>query len=278
MQNILVYVRSGSALGTCVDTAVVKTVTPPELVIGCEYALKFRLFGSDGTPILASAFSSIATWLFSMDDDYSASTTPKISAGTGVAVADVERDGVTAVEITVPLEATRTAEAMAWLGSSEAKSLTAELAGFAADAEEPDYVLQLKNFTLRNRIAGGGEPVPSLLSGMPILPLSSISAIDPRNAVAYTHTLEASDAFSFSSPVAGAAPTFELWLTQPATAVSFSFSTTILWDDGSGSYAATNTAPDMSTADTLYALVFRYDGEVWLGNLAYSRAVVAAGE
>ena len=107
-----------------------------------------------------------------------------------------------------------------------------------------------------------------------IVPLTSTTDIAATTGVAYTKTLEANDAFSFATPGAGVAPTFELWLTQPSTAVSFSFSTTVWWDDGAGNYASTNSAPDMSTASTLYALAFRFDGEVWLGNLAYSRAVV----
>ena len=113
-------------------------------------------------------------------------------------------------------------------------------------------------------------------AGMPVIALSSITSIEPKNGVVYTYTPASSDAFSFVTPTSGVVPTFELWLTQPSTAVTFSFTTTIWWDDGSGSYASTNSAPDMSTADTVYVLVFRYDGQVWLGNLAYSRSVVSA--
>ena len=40
MQNIIINVKGGTALGTCVDSYAVKTVTPPELVIGCEYMLR----------------------------------------------------------------------------------------------------------------------------------------------------------------------------------------------------------------------------------------------
>lgn len=99
--------------------------------------------------------------------------------------------------------------------------------------------------------------------------------ITPMQGVVYKHTLEENDEeITFQTPTSGYSMTCELWLTQPSTALSgLTFTTTILWDDGSGKHASTNAMPDISDADTLYALVIRYDGEDWLGSLAYSKEI-----
>lgn len=99
--------------------------------------------------------------------------------------------------------------------------------------------------------------------------------ITPMQGVVYKHTLEENDEeITFQTPTSGYSMTCELWLTQPSTALSgLTFTNTILWDDGSGKHASTNAMPEMTDADTLYALVIRYDGEDWLGSLAYSKEI-----
>lgn len=102
--------------------------------------------------------------------------------------------------------------------------------------------------------------------------VSSGTAITPEPDAVYRHTLADSDAITISTTGLSATRqvTFELHLIQPSTAVTFTLPNTIIWADGD-SFAAANSAPDMSTADTLYCLVFRWDGSDLLGNLAYSK-------
>ena len=100
------------------------------------------------------------------------------------------------------------------------------------------------------------------------------TAIPAVSGVAYTYTLTGDESLTFGTPAAGLMLTLELHLIQPSTPVSFSFGTTVIWIDDTGNFASANDAPDLSIGDMMYALVFRYDGTDWLGNLAYTKEVV----
>ena len=102
------------------------------------------------------------------------------------------------------------------------------------------------------------------------------TAITPQNNVVFKKTLASSDAFTISTTdlTASKQVTFELHLIQPSTAVSFTLPNTIIWSDGL-TFDSGNSAPDMSTADTEYCLVIRWDGSDLLGNLAYTKEVSA---
>ena len=107
-----------------------------------------------------------------------------------------------------------------------------------------------------------------------IIQPSSVSFI-PRNQRIYTYTLEQSDSFYFdiSRYSRDEQVTFELHLIQPSTAVSFTLPNTLIWADSFSEFASANPAPTMSTGDTLYCIVIRWDGSDLLANLAYTKAI-----
>ena len=110
--------------------------------------------------------------------------------------------------------------------------------------------------------------------GAKIVALSSVSNIQPLDGIFYTYTLTGEDTITLATPVSGYCPTFELWLTQPETAVAAPvWGTTVVWDDGTGYFTPDNAAPDFSSASTLYCVVLRYNGARWLGNVAYTEVL-----
>ena len=104
---------------------------------------------------------------------------------------------------------------------------------------------------------------------------SGVSIIPAQDDV-YRHELAANDAITIDTTGLSSSVqvTFELHLVQPATAVTFTLPAGVIWANGDA-FASGNAAPTMNTADTLYCLVFRWDGANLLGNLAYSKAVAA---
>lgn len=102
---------------------------------------------------------------------------------------------------------------------------------------------------------------------------TSIATIPAVSGSTYTYTLTGDETITFGTPTAGYSPTFELWLTMPSTAVTFSFGTTILWADGNGRFSSYNPAPDFTEGGLVYRLVFQYDGFNWLGNLVSVKEV-----
>lgn len=99
------------------------------------------------------------------------------------------------------------------------------------------------------------------------------TTIVPMQGVTYTHTLQENDTFTIETPMSGYSPTFELWFTQPDTAVNFSFITNISWDDGTGHISSNNTRPPMNEANVTYCIVLRWTGTRWIGNLAYTEDI-----
>lgn len=124
-------------------------------------------------------------------------------------------------------------------------------------------------FTFPSDVESGG----SLESvGDKIVTLQSVSNIEPKQGVIYTYTLENNDNISFGNATSGYCPTFELWLTQPATAVNFTWETTIIWNNN-GNYNISNQPPILTTANKTYVLQFRFNGVNWLGNLKYTEDI-----
>lgn len=167
MQNTTFYVAANETLGVVKDYANAKTVTPPTLVRGVAACLKMRLFasrdGTDAYPI--SAFANIVSWQWAMDNDFNESTAYKLVGDNGdITVASVTEsiDGeeIVYTEITIPMSGMNTAELAAWLGTEKSKSgLAGELVGFDADGGQI-FILQVENFTVRNRITSIGNPTP----------------------------------------------------------------------------------------------------------------------
>lgn len=165
MQNIIFYVAANETLGAVRDYANAKSVTPPTLVRGVEACLKMRLFAErDGsTPYPLATFAGITSWQWAMDNDFSEATAYKLIGDNGdITVGNVienaEGSEVEYTEITIPMSNMNTEELAAWLGSEKSKSgLVGELIGYDVAARQI-FVLQIENFTVRNRITSLGNP------------------------------------------------------------------------------------------------------------------------
>ena len=118
---------------------------------------------------------------------------------------------------------------------------------------------------------GGGEQN----DGNDIITLSS-TAITPEPDTVYKRTLQASDAFTIdtTSLTATKQLTFELHLTQPGTAVTFTLPASLVWPIGD-EFTSTASPPAMSTGGQTYAIVIRWDGANLLANLAYTKGAIA---
>lgn len=167
MQEIILYATANEVLAKVRDRANAKAATPPTLARGCGFRLKIRLFANayDDTPYPIANLGNITSWAFVMDSDWDSATPFKIVADAGeIAVGEVqdqyEGEVVTYTEAVVPVSETNTEELAAWLGSDEGKDgLNAELIGYDGTGEEA-FVLQIKGFSVRNRLGSVGDPTP----------------------------------------------------------------------------------------------------------------------
>ena len=167
MQEIILYATANEVLARVRDRANAKAATPPTLARGCGFRLKIRLFANayDDTPYPLSNLANITSWAFVMDSDWDSATPFKIVADAGeITVGEVqdqyEGEVVTYTEAVVPVSETNTEELAAWLGSDEGKDgLNAELIGYDGTGEEA-FVLQIKGFSVRNRLGSVGDPTP----------------------------------------------------------------------------------------------------------------------
>ena len=167
MQEIILYATANEVLARVRDRANAKAATPPTLARGCGFRLKIRLFANayDDTPYPIANLANITSWAFVMDSDWDSATPFKIVADAGeIAVGEVqdqyEGEVVTYTEAVVPVSETNTEELAAWLGSDEGKDgLNAELIGYDGTGEEA-FVLQIKGFSVRNRLGSVGDPTP----------------------------------------------------------------------------------------------------------------------
>lgn len=166
MQNLIFYVSAASTLGVAKDSLGVKNVALPTIIRGGEVCLKMRLFAGDGddTPLPLDELTRCTAWEWAMDSDFDESTNYKLVADnaniTVGSVTETDPEGVehTYTEISIPIPATNTEELKEWLGSSESQNnLNGELAGYDATGKLT-YILQLKGFTIRNRILSAGDP------------------------------------------------------------------------------------------------------------------------
>ena len=165
MQELIFYVNAASTLGICRDSFDAKTVALPAIIRGGEVLFRMRLFSGNSPreqyPL--EALQNVVSWEWNMDADYDEDTPCKLVAdNSAITVGEVEeeRDGTTTVytEIQIPVSQTNTVELRDWLNSSESKSdLSAELAGYDVDGKLA-FILQLKGFTVRNRIVSAGTP------------------------------------------------------------------------------------------------------------------------
>ena len=165
MQELIFYVNAASALGICRDSFDAKTVALPAIIRGGEVLFRMRLFSgsSPREQYPLEALQNVVSWEWNMDADYDEDTPCKLVAdNSSITVGEVEeeRDGTTTVytEIQIPVSQTNTVELRDWLSSAESKGdLSAELAGYDVDGKLA-FILQLKGFTVRNRIVSAGTP------------------------------------------------------------------------------------------------------------------------
>lgn len=170
MQDIILYAAANEVLARVRDRVNAKAALAPTLARGCGFRLRIRLFANsyDDTPYPASRLENITSWAFVMDSDWDSGTPFKLVADAGkITVGEVQEsyDGemLRYTEAVVPVSHTNTEELTTWLGTDEGKDgLNAELIGYDKTGEEA-FVLQIKGFSVRNRLGSVGEPtvIPS---------------------------------------------------------------------------------------------------------------------
>jgi len=165
MQDIIFYVAANETLGIVRDCANARNESAPALVLGVAVRLRMRLFTDRNvtTPYPLTAFSGITSWSWSMDADYRPGTACKLVADAGAievkSVTDViNGETMTFTEFSIPISNMNTQEVNSWLDSEESKKgVTGELLG-CDGLGNAVFVIQIKDFTIRNRIAGVGSP------------------------------------------------------------------------------------------------------------------------
>ena len=167
MQDTIFYVAAGETLGAVRDYANAKTVSPPTLVRGVAACLKMRLFArkEGNTPYPMDALAGIVEWKWAMDSDFSEATSYKLEADNAdIVLSEVEEeiDGEACVftQLSIPIPDMNTEELSEWLGTEKSKNgLHGELVGYDASGASV-FILQVENFTIRNRITSLGDPTP----------------------------------------------------------------------------------------------------------------------
>ena len=165
MQDIVFYTVANETLGMVRDYANARKMPAPVLTLGVSVCLRMRLFSSldTATPYPLAAFGGISDWQWRMDGDFDQATTCKLIADTnGISVHSVtdtvNGETTTFTEFVIPISNMNTQELCAWLGNEKKRSgLTGELVGYDSE-EKAAFVLQIENFTVRNRVAGLGTP------------------------------------------------------------------------------------------------------------------------
>ena len=167
MQETIFYVAAGETLGVVRDYANAKTMAAPTLVRGVSALLRMRLFahreGLEPYPI--DALDGIVRWQWAMDTDFNEATAYKLQADNAAIeiseVADeIDGDEYSYTEVSIPMPEMNTVELAEWIGTDRSKNgLHGELVGYDSSGSEV-FILQVENFTLRNRITSIGEPTP----------------------------------------------------------------------------------------------------------------------
>ena len=165
MQDIVFYAVANETLGVVRDYANAKRKRAPILALGVSVCLRMRLFAepNNAAPYPIDSFSAVTNWQWRMDDDFDRSTVCKLVADAdGISVHTVTDtiDGETMdfTEFVIPISNMNTEELAAWIGSGKTRSgLTGELVGYDA-LEQAVFVLQIENFTVRNRVGGLFDP------------------------------------------------------------------------------------------------------------------------
>ena len=166
MQDIVFYAAVlCETQGIVRDSANARNQSAPVLVLGVSACLKMRLFAACNvaTPYPVASCSGISDWIWRMDADFERDTPSKLVADAdGIFVHTVTDtvDGKTVnfTEFVIPISNMNTQELTAWLGNEKKRSgLIGELVGYDSEGNAV-FVLQIDDFTVRNRVGGLGDP------------------------------------------------------------------------------------------------------------------------
>ena len=156
MQNIVLYANADSTLAYVTDSYGGRYENRVSFTRGFKATLVLRLLtGENGEPYPVSQLEQYTSWRCVFDVDYKQSTTPILSADSDSIT--VSGDG-TVTEIRIPISNMNTNElADAILDFESLAGVTMELVGILPDGTD-GFGLQIKGFTIRNRILYSGEP------------------------------------------------------------------------------------------------------------------------
>ena len=165
MQTIPFYVAAGSTLGTVRDYANARNASAPVLTRGVAACLKMRIFADveNADPYPIDELRAIPPWQFVMDDDFDSESAYILVADHADITVEQVTETINEVEFTyseftIPITEMNTAELNELLGTKESiATLNGELVGFDENGAEV-FVLQVKGFTVRNRISSTGNP------------------------------------------------------------------------------------------------------------------------
>lgn len=156
MQNIVLYANADSTLAYVTDSYGGRYENRVSFTRGFKATLVLRLLtGENGEPYPVSQLEQYTSWRCVFDVDYKQSTTPILSADSDAIT--VSGDG-TVTEIRIPISNMNTNELTdAILDFESLAGVTMELVGILPDGTD-GFGLQIKGFTIRNRILYSGEP------------------------------------------------------------------------------------------------------------------------
>lgn len=165
MQDIVFYAAVNETQGIVRDSANARNLSAPILVLGVSACLKMRLFAACNvaTPYPLASFSGISGWNWRMDADFERDTPSKLTADANdifvhTVTDTVDGETVSFTEFVIPISDMNTQELAAWVGNEKKRSgLIGELIGYDTH-ENAVFVLQIEGFTIRNRVAGLGDP------------------------------------------------------------------------------------------------------------------------
>lgn len=165
MQIIDMYAVANSTLGVVRDYVNAQGKNPPTFTLGSPVLLKLRLFEdyNESDPYPIANFASASSWQCVFDRDFAQDTTPILVADNANIICHTVTETINEnefvfTEVQIPIPDMNTVELVRELGDSEEfTGLHMELVAFDSNAEET-FVLQVKNFTVRNRIYFNSEP------------------------------------------------------------------------------------------------------------------------
>jgi len=158
MQNLICYVAANLPLGSVRNFDNSEACSPPILVRGVQVQLLFRLFATaDGfNPIPLASLYNVDSWSFVMDSDFDGATSCKIVADNeSITLSSVTEtiggESYTFTQVAVPIFDMASLQLATALGTRESINLNGELCGYDTNGEIA-FIVQIKNFTIRNRI------------------------------------------------------------------------------------------------------------------------------